>query len=195
MKSFYLDTHSTWCQRETQTDDLGIRAKYICVYNPIEFVLFMKNQFVIVKMNPCMKTGGMADTVLDIVEGATKGNKIYDFYDIEKGKMIKRFIEKCIETGEILSKTIYTINYVYRNNFHGIRCVATKSNIIKELLNEEDFESNYMEAKQYLIDNKKEYLLDELQDLYYANKIRIEESYAIKSVASLIKVINKQINS
>ena len=179
MKTFYLSEHSTYCHNP------------YCDAMPEEFIFFMANRFIHLKVHGCL--WGRIDDKLDLVKRITKNSNLYSIYDVDKKYDIERVLHKCIDTGEFINRSIFTINYLYQSSRYEISAICTTSNVVEEFMNNDVIEQNYHDAKQWLIDNKKDYLIDSLEKLYYHNTIRIDDSCAVQTVDKLIKVIKKQI--
>ena len=179
MQSFYLAEHITYCKNP------------YCDSNPEEFIIFMANRFLHIKVHKCL--WGTIDDKIDLIKRITKNSELYSFYDIDKKYDIERVLHKCTESGEFVNRSIFTINYLYQSSRYEISAICTTSNVVESFIDNDIIEENFIKAKQWLIEKKKEYLINSLEKLYHHNIIKIDESYAVKTLDKLIKVINKQI--
>ena len=160
------------------------------------FLFFAGNDFHLITYFCCLNNSNKYQFRIGIIEHLVKNIQKLNIYEIKKirdpFKVLKDFRIK----NKSLKKVIYQVNFTYPQNCG----VVSKIDFLDAFFNQEKLTENYNKAKEYLINNEYEYLLDELDTLYKHNKMYFYNSDELeyetcKTIDAVIKQINKQLNN
>lgn len=192
MKYYYLDSHSFICKHQ---HELGRRY---CEQNPENFLIFVKNKFVLIDYHCCLNSGDHIEWKRKLVESLIKQSKIFETFELSKSVNLKEELKEFRIRNRSLRKWIYQVHYLYGGNgCNGGKhyCIASKVKYMDAVCDAEEIKNNYVEAREYLINNDKKYLLDELKNLYLENPVwNIDDVEICKTVDHIVESINKLAN-
>jgi hypothetical protein len=190
MKEFYLDEHSWSCPCNIEATPL--QWKKMCELNPERFILFIKNRFVLITYNTCMNGGSHIDYKKELIDQIIKHNKVYDFYEINKSVDIDQNFKDFRIRNIALKKYIEQVNYIYSNSAGRKFGITTDLLYLDAIKGQDELDDNYKQALEFIEKTEYKFLIKELRDLYFANKLRNNhEAQYIKAVDHLVKEINK----
>jgi hypothetical protein len=142
-----------------------------------------------------MQYGNHLDFKVDIVRKIIKDNKIYKYYDVERGIKLATDLKEFRLRDAPLRKYIIEVNYIYQNAANVSYAITTSIKFEEILMIEKGMNEKYKEAKDILLKTGREYLLGRLDDLASANGYvsgGVCENYEVsKTIDHLINTINQ----
>lgn len=206
MKTFYLQEHSSFCNCHKDNRDkylnyqdnhdnfwhsLKVANYYLCEKNPVRMLFYHNNDFILLVFNSCITTDKY-EFLCDILKSSLKSkNKL--FVKISKSNVYDKIL-LAKNNEELNLKNLFTeINFIYRDSAQKKYCIESVIPFENVELDSDLIRENYKKAKKELLDSyyNKDYLLHELEQLFYANcPPNIKENQIIKTTNELIKIIN-----
>lgn len=188
MKYFYLDFHSDFCKHQ-HPDGVDY-----CEQNPVHFLLFVKNKFILIDYHCCMNGGDHIEWKKQMIDSLIKNSKIFPKYELGKSIRVKEELKDFRLRNQHLRKWVYQVHYLYGSNNYTEYCIASKVKYMDALCDAEEIEKNFDEAREYLSKYKNPSLIKELERLYFANPVwDIDEIEICKTVDHIVDSINKLI--
>ena len=190
MKELYLDTHAFHCP--CNSNEVEEKLINFCSINPERFLFFLGTKFYIITYNPCIEFGDKYNLKKNLIDKIIKDNKIFDLYEVNRGVDLQKDLINFRIRNKSLRKYIEQVNFIYEDNRRKKYAITTRTRYLDSICNNEEIEENYKIAKQMLIDNEYNWLLNSLDELYYANKIYNEPIAEYhKSIEHIINTITK----
>lgn len=195
MKHIYLDNHEEKCINEK---DSPFPIRLLCDTNPESVILYIYNQYVIITYHRCLFTWWKEhDIKLYFTEEILKQVKIKEAYNVNKSIDLVKDLRNFRIRNKPLKKYIELVNGVYRST-STTYAITTKHKYLDVITSLDTLKDEYEKTKAYLIENKLDYLVKDLELIDYENtkwiynekQINVE---IIKNIEELIKKIN-QIN-
>jgi hypothetical protein len=202
MLEHYIDSHSCECLKENERYELLIDSvkEYsfngydICNKNPKRFLFFIKNKFVLITYHSCIHPGqSHIEFKQELIKKIIVNNKIYNKFEIGRVHLdvvLKQYRLR----NKNLKKYHDEINYIYSDNAGKQYAICNEIPFIDSICNQDEILENYKIAKEYLIKNGLEYLLEDLDELYYSNHhFEFDKVEIFKTIDHLITNLQKQI--
>lgn len=188
MKEFYLDQHSITCRCR---NDKSIFNHY-CQVNPDRFLFFLKTHFILITYHSCMDMGDQYAFKKDLIDRVIVDNKVFNYFELDRGVDVENTLKNFRIRNRTLKKYIQQVNFIYYDNAKKIYAITTKTKFLDAIFNQDEIDKNYKLAKDFLLKNEYNWLLNQLDLLYYNNQIYNESSAEYcKSVDHIIKKINQ----
>lgn len=170
MEELSIKSHTELCissskrMSESENDFFVGNSNY-CERNPNYLLFSVFNKFIVVEYHQCFSEYREIDFKKQIIELFLSKEK-YTLYDVEKSINLETlFKEK--EIIDSNTNFIQQINFVYHDNakkYYAITTTTKKS--FDTIFNKQEFEKNYIEAKEILSKHKQPFLLNEIDFLY-----------------------------
>lgn len=164
--------------------------------HPTEFLFFAGDNFFLITYHYCMEYGDRYEFKKEIIEKVLDKYKILELYEVNRGIDVENDLKKFRIKNNPLRKYIQQVNFIYFSGNKKVYAITTKTKYLDSICNQENLYKNYLAAKEFLINSEREYLLNDLDNLFKHNVIytgNIAEHF--KTIDHLVKSINQQINS
>lgn len=189
MKEYYIDTHLNQCIESKKIDNYYGRY---CELNPNRFLFFLKTNFFLITYNNCISHYDHLEFKKMLIERIIGNNKLFEYYEVNRGVDVNDDFKNFRIRNQSLRKYIQQINFIYNNAAGKKYAITTKTKYIDSICNQEEIKTNYNNAKDFLIKNEYDWLLPELEELYYKNTLfndNVAEYH--KTIEHLINSINQ----
>jgi len=175
MKEFFLDVHGNGCK--DKGDMYSNWSHETCKTNPQRFIFTIKNKYYLVTYHQCLSIINI-DFQEEIIKTVLEKHNIYEKYEVNRSVSIDTDLKNFRKYNQTLRKYVEEVNY------------------IDHICSNYEREENYEEAKAYLIKNEFEFLLPNLEELYWANNMG-DYDYAerFETIEHLIRMINQEIKT
>lgn len=191
MKEFILDCHMSHCSsHESNLDKNGFDC--FCELNPHRFLFFLDNKFGIVTYFSCMENYDEYGWKMTIINQIITNNKIYESYKVNKSISVAKELANFRKSATLANKVMQQVNYIYADNAGREYAITTKTKMLERLMNNEDIQNAYIDAKEFILEKGYKHLLPQLENLYINNSIGVFESDIAKTIPHLIKLITKK---
>lgn len=193
MKELYLDFHSSICDNMKPYYHNDKSFKW-CEMNPDRFLFFVGNKFVLITYNSCLNCGDKYDFKKEIINKVIVDNNIFETYEINRSVNVKENLKDFRIRNKSLLKYIQQVNFIYYDNANKEYAITTKTKYLDALCNQDEIDSNYIKAREFLTKNEYTWLIRCLDKLYIKNRLyNYNETEVIRSIDHLINSINKLI--
>ena len=184
MKELYLDAHLKNCKNSNN------QFNY-CKTNPSRFLFFLGGKFFIITYHECLEEYDRYSFFKNLIASAIDNVEEYKSYEINTGVKIAKELKEFREKNRTLRNYIYQVHYTYKCAAGIEYAIATKTNFIDFICSNETIKENYIESKKFLKDNNFEYLITQLDSLYYYNTMwDAPKAEYHKTIEHIIKSIN-----
>lgn len=127
-----------------------------------------------------------------LVKKVIDDSQIFDLYEIERGVDVKSTLQEFRIRNQSLRKQIQQVNYIYSDATGKEYAITTTLDYLDWLCNQDDIDQNYEAAKDMITKNQYDWLLPQLDQLYFSNKVYNQhETEYCKSIDHIIQEINK----
>jgi hypothetical protein len=193
MKEFFLDVHGNGCK--DKGDMYSNWSHETCKTNPQRFIFTIKNKYYLVTYHQCLSINNI-DFQEEIIKTVLEKHNIYEKYQVNRSVSIDTDLKNFRKYNQTLRKYVEEVNYIYSNASKKKFAITTTVNYIDHICSNYEREENYEEAKAYLIKNEFEFLLPNLEELYWANNMG-DYDYAerFETIEHLIRMINQEIKT
>jgi hypothetical protein len=128
----------------------------------------------------------------DLIDRVIVDNKVFNYFELDRGVDVENTLKNFRIRNRTLKKYIQQVNFIYYDNAKKIYAITTKTKFLDAIFNQDEIDKNYKLAKDFLLKNEYNWLLNQLDLLYYNNQIYNESSAEYcKSVDHIIKKINQ----
>lgn len=190
MREFYIDQHSVICPCGKEPKPTGFNR--MCEINPKRFLFFLGTKFVLITYHYCMAAYDEYDFKKRLVKKVIDDSQIFDLYEIERGVDVKSTLQEFRIRNQSLRKQIQQVNYIYSDATGKEYAITTTLDYLDWLCNQDDIDQNYEAAKDMITKNQYDWLLPQLDQLYFSNKVYNQhETEYCKSIDHIIQEINK----
>ena len=197
MRKIIFDVHTDECEANKKrlkgsSSEWASMFSNFCDLNINATVLFFQGEFLYFEYPNCHQGySSNCDYLLELLENTLSKSK--DFYEIDKSYNLDDKLKDFRLRGIQLEKYGFEINYVYFDNRRKKYAICTKKNFSEIILDNEKLKQDYEEIRNYLIDNRKDYLLDLAEELYYANFVYVSDKEVVRSIDHLTKLFSKKV--
>jgi hypothetical protein len=202
MVEYYIDSHSNDClsynEKYNNVNDemksLVFNSYDVCNRNPKRFLFFIKNKFIIITYHSCILYGqSHLDFKQELIKKIIVNNKIYNKFEIGRVHLDVVLKEYRLRNKN-LKKYHDEINYIYSDNAGKQYAICNEIPFIDSICNQDEILENYKIAKEYLIKNGLEYLLEDLDELYYSNHhFEFDKIEIFRTIDHLVNNLKNQI--
>lgn len=193
MKEFFLDKHHERCLSSNQHHSLGLHET--CKSNPQRFIFTIKNKYYLVTYYPCI-TINHIDFKEEVVKTVLEKYNIYEKYEVNRSVSIDTDLKNFRKYNQTLRKYVEEVNYIYCNATKKKFAITTTVDYIDHICSNYVREDSYEEAKAFLIKNEFEFLIPNLEELYWTNNMGdYDFAERFETIDHLIKTINQEIKS
>lgn len=190
MREFYIEQHSVICPCGKEVKPTGLNR--MCEVNPERFLFFVGTKFVLITYHSCIAAYDEYDFKKWLVKKVIDDSQIFDLYEIERGVNVRSTLQEFRIRNQSLRKQIQQVNYIYSDAADKEYAITTTLDYLDWLCNQDDIDQNYTAAKELIIKNQYDWLLPQLDKLYFANKVYNQnETEYCKSIDHIIQEINK----
>ncbi len=128
----------------------------------------------------------------DLIDRVIVDNKVFNYFELDRGVDVEKTLKDFRIRNRTLKKYIQQVNFIYYDNAKKIYAITTKTKFLDAIFNQDEIDKNYILAKDFLLKNEYNWLLNQLDLLYYNNQIYNESSAEYcKSVDHIINKINQ----
>jgi hypothetical protein len=128
----------------------------------------------------------------DLIDRVIVDNKVFNYFELDRGVDVENTLKNFRIRNRTLKKYIQQVNFIYYDNAKKIYAITTKTKFLDAIFNQDEIDKNYKLAKDFLLKNEYNWLLNQLDLLYYNNQIYNESSAEYcKSVDHIINKINQ----
>lgn len=189
MKEFYIDLHSQFCPCG-KNKELQWYETY-CELNPERFLFFVGTKFILVTYHKCLQSDEY-DFKKDLINSCIENNKILERWEINRGVNIEKDLKDFRIRNQSLRKYIEQVNYLYSDICGEKYGITTRTKYLDAICNQEEIDKNYLEAKEFIMKSKYEWLLEQLTELYNINRVwDANETEYHKTIEHLVQSINQ----
>jgi len=131
----------------------------------------------------------------EIIQLVCKG-KLNKLYEVDRTFQLNKDFENFIKRGVEFKKYIVYVNYIYADAANKEYAITTELPFVEALkIDENILTKNYVETKNYLLENGYDYMVNNLDLLYHYNqKFTYTDNYTIvKMIDKLIDNIKKEL--
>ena len=189
MKEFFLDSHSEHCSSNKKNSYF---SNY-CEENPERFLFFVGNNFVIITYYKCNSYYDKYDFKVVLIKNVLTNNKIFETWRVNKSVDLEKDLKNFRIRNQSLRKNIQQVNYIYSDNAGKQYAITTTANYLEFIANQDEIDKNYKDAKEFLIKNEYNWLIKELDNLYWNNRIVIRYEHEVE-ICRTIEHLTKSIN-
>jgi len=193
MKEIYIKEHSNICEISEKNRDKIWFDGNLCELNIQKFLFFHNSDFYLVNYHSCIDGGDKYNFYERLLDGLFESKKI-DKYEIIRGYQIEDNLKEMRLRDTMIKKIVHEVNYLYCDMVGKLYGLVTQIKISEYLIidNKKLYE-NYLKAEKHLKEQKQDWLLDQLKELYTMNIMPISKVEIVKSTDYLIKTFNRKI--
>ena len=179
----FIDTHTSLCKQGW------------CANSPERFLIYIKGRFLIITYYQCNELYDHLSYKTDLIKRIIGDNRIYPSYEVNRSVNVGGELRDFRIRNKALRKRIKEVNYLYYDNAMKKYAITTDILYIDAVCDKDKIEKNYKDAREFIIKMEYNWLLKQLDDLFYANIHGFEEQAEIhKTIDHLIKEIKKLTN-
>lgn len=174
MKEIFINTHTSHCEfdkkkMEESEDEFISCISTNCERNPDYFLFCLFNEFILVKYHRCISefSASKIDFHKEFIRLTLVQYKKMESFDIEKSINLELLLKDKEYMEYDTRFCVKHINCIYHDNakkYFAVTTTTTKS--ANTIFNQEEFEKNYIEAKEKLNLIGQPFLLTEIDFLY-----------------------------
>lgn len=168
-------------------------------YSISNSLFYHNNKFLLLTFCNCLKgylsNCEFAETLL---KNKLKNLETVDGYNVSRSWIYDKELRRLILDSKLMSKFVHECNFVYSDNALKKYAIVSKISYVKRILEGDgNLEENYIEAKEYLIKTERDFLLNDLEDLYNINKCGEMPNtlYMAKTIQDMNKQFSKLIKN
>lgn len=189
MKEHFIDNHSELCKQLDSKHGFGY-----CELNPERFLFFLGTKFILITYYDCIAyvSEGKYGFKEKLIKKVIDDNKIFEYYEVNRSVDLERDLKNFRIRHKALKKYIEQVNFIYRDMVGKKYAITTRIKYLDSICNQDEIKNNYEAAKIFLTENNYDWLLESLDELYYANRLYHNNSAVnYKTIAGLVKEIKQ----
>jgi len=195
MRTIIVDEHTDRCKRDFESNKNEWHGLFnFCEHNHSEHLFYFNSEFIYFEVPNCRKTiGSDCDYVLGLIEGVIENSEKMSSWKVYKSNNLDQRLKDSRIKGYQLGKSVTKLNFIYHDSTGKEYCVATRIPFKDGLLNNDKMIEDSNKMLQWLKENNKHHLIQQLERLVSRNLIYVSEKEIVKSIDEFQKLINNKI--